>query len=149
VTLAWIATVTATPVLRARLGGSWLTAPAFVAYEVGARICHQRADRSFATMGMPWPVCARCTGLYAGAAAGAALAVLFVSRRRGRAGIASRGIETYRAALVGAGLPTLVLWAAEWSGLAPVGNGLRFAAALPLGGLVAWVVALALGGNVE
>lgn len=35
--------------------------------------CHHRPDRSFFWRGKPFPVCARCTGLYAGYAAGAVL----------------------------------------------------------------------------
>ena len=38
---------------------------------VGSRVCHQRPERSFHTSGVRWPVCARCSGLYFGAACGA------------------------------------------------------------------------------
>ena len=52
---------------------------------VGALVCHQRAELSFALAGQMMPVCARCTGLYAsGAAAGLAawlIAPVFPARR--------------------------------------------------------------------
>ena len=38
-----------------------------------AAVCHQIPDRSFAWAGAPLAVCARCLGLYAGAALAAAL----------------------------------------------------------------------------
>jgi uncharacterized membrane protein len=34
------------------------------------RVCHQRPERSFALLGRPLPVCARCFGLYLGLPAG-------------------------------------------------------------------------------
>src|SRR5262249_27810059 len=41
---------------------------AFVVYGVGAVVCHQRPDRSFHMWTVALPVCARCLGIYAGAA---------------------------------------------------------------------------------
>jgi uncharacterized membrane protein len=41
-------------------------------FSVGAVICHQLPDRSFFWGGQQFPVCARCTGLYASAAIGLA-----------------------------------------------------------------------------
>src|SRR5688500_17600845 len=48
-------------------------------YATGARVCHQRPDRSFVVDGRPMPVCARCTGLYTGAAVAGPLALLLAS----------------------------------------------------------------------
>jgi len=52
--------------------------PAFEAWGIGdgvrsafAPYCHQRVDRSFELAGVVLPVCARCTGLWLGALAGA------------------------------------------------------------------------------
>jgi uncharacterized membrane protein len=45
-------------------------------------LCHQIAARSFYLAGHPLAVCARCTGLYAGFAAGAALYPLMRSLQR-------------------------------------------------------------------
>lgn len=43
-------------------------------YRVGQVVCHQRPERSFHWAGHAWPVCARCAGIYAGAAIGMLLA---------------------------------------------------------------------------
>ena len=40
-------------------------------YEIGSLICHQLPNRSFYFWGAQLPVCARCTGLYVGAAVAA------------------------------------------------------------------------------
>ncbi len=41
-----------------------------IIYETFSRLCHQIQDRSFFVEGNPFAVCARCTGLYVGFAAG-------------------------------------------------------------------------------
>jgi uncharacterized membrane protein len=100
-------------------------------YAAGARICHQRPDRCFWIHGRPMPVCARCSGLYAGAALAAPLALVWAARFSGR-----------RARLVAAAaaLPTLITWSLEMAGLAHPSNIVRFVAALPLGLIAAWLV---------
>jgi uncharacterized membrane protein len=40
----------------------------FAVYVVGSFVCHQRPERSFHLWAHQMPVCARCTGIYAGAA---------------------------------------------------------------------------------
>ena len=47
----------------------------------GARVCHQRPDRSFHLSGRPMPVCGRCAGLYVSGALGL-LAVAIGGRPR-------------------------------------------------------------------
>src|SRR5262249_38310806 len=49
---------------------------AFVIYAMGGLVCHQRPERSFWLWGAQMPVCARCSGIYAGAALAAALALI-------------------------------------------------------------------------
>ena len=56
-----------------------------IVYLSASRLCHQRADRSFHTAGVQWPVCARCSGLYLAAPVGAVAAV--IGRRRLRFGL--------------------------------------------------------------
>jgi len=111
-------------------------APAFTTaiYLTASRVCHQRPERSFHTQAVTWPVCARCSGLYLSAPAGALFAL--VARRR-RARLAPRRI---RQVLVLAALPTLVTLALEWSGALTVTNLWRALAALPLGAAVAWAI---------
>src|SRR6266540_2695250 len=45
-------------------------------YGVGSLVCHQRPERSFHIWGAQLPVCARCAGIYAGAAVAAVAAAL-------------------------------------------------------------------------
>lgn len=103
----------------------WLLFPA------GHFLCHQRPDRSFFVHGRQMPVCARCTGLYVGAAFGAPLAL---------AAAAAMASGRARLILGGAALPTLVTWSLEFAGVVPFSNVARFAAALPLGFAAAWLV---------
>ncbi len=97
---------------------------------VGSRVCHQRSERSFHTSAVKWPVCARCSGLYLGAAVGAWFGFAVRVRRwvRGREVIALLAV---------ASLPTVISWIAEWAFRAPVTNGARAMAALPLGVVIA------------
>lgn len=102
-------------------------------YLFGSFICHQRADRSFHLAAAQLPVCARCFGLYAGAAVVLLIAVLQ------RTGL-KVGPDALRIALLVAAMPTGVTWGAEVLGLWDPGNAVRFAAALPLGAAVALTV---------
>jgi hypothetical protein len=84
-------------------------------------------------------VCARCLGLYLGAIAGGAGALLMAGHQ-GRAYPAVRA----RSAIAAASVPILLTLAGEWMLRLPVGNVMRFAAALPLGATAAWLVTRAL-----
>jgi uncharacterized membrane protein len=100
-------------------------------FPVGAFICHQRPERSFFFHGQQLPVCARCTGLYAGAALAAPIALVSaVAMTRSRA----------RRVLLIAALPTAITWTLEFAGLMPFSKGARFIAALPLGFAAAWLI---------
>ncbi|MDR1988947.1 MAG: DUF2085 domain-containing protein [Acidobacteriaceae bacterium] len=102
-------------------------------YGVGAVICHQRPERSFFVSGVQMPVCARCAGLYAGAAL-AAVAVAMRGRRR------APDRDVLRLALCVAAVPTAATLVYEWStGVMPA-NALRALLAVPLGGVIAWIV---------
>ncbi len=112
----------------------WIAAVVFVpavAFPVGHFICHQRPERSFFFHGHQLAVCARCTGIYAGAA----LAVPFALALA--APLASRRARW----LLGlAALPTAVTWTLEFAGVMPFSNLARCVAALPLGIAAAWLV---------
>ena len=56
--------------------------PALVLYEMFRRVCHQNPERAFYLEGHPFAVCARCTGIYFGFAAGVLLYPLVRSLRR-------------------------------------------------------------------
>jgi len=102
---------------------------AVAVYYAASHVCHQQPARTFHTADTPWPVCARCAGLYLAAPFGALLAL---GRRRPMRGA--------RFALALASLPTVVTIAVEWLDVASVSNLARFLAALPLGAVVAFVV---------
>lgn len=112
-------------------------------YLFGSFICHQKAERSFHLAAAQLPVCARCFGLYAGAAAVLCLAAL---ERAARGGCSTRPLEGWRSAsalravLLAGAVPTAVTWSAEALGFPDPGNAVRFAAALPLGAAVALTV---------
>lgn len=104
---------------------------AAVVYATGARICHQRPDRSFWIHGQSMPVCARCTGLYASAALAAPLALFLAAGLSGRRA---------RYLVTAAALPTIISWGLEMAGLVHPPNMVRAIAALPLGFAAAWLV---------
>lgn len=68
--MAWAAILPVAAFAASFGSGIWGDVAAAV-YGLGHVICHQRPERSFAWGGTAWPVCARCTGLYVGAALGA------------------------------------------------------------------------------
>ena len=96
-----------------------------------AFICHQRPERSFFVDGTQLPVCARCLGLYAGAALAIPFALL-----AGTPPAARRA----RYILLVAALPTALTWTLEFAGAIPFSNAARFIAALPLGCTASWLV---------
>lgn len=95
-------------------------------YAVGARVCHQRADRSFHRHGVQFPVCARCTAIYLSLGVGVLLGWW---RRPSRLPRPDRS----RWAIAAAVVPIAVSLAVEWSGLAEPGNVGRAVSALPIG----------------
>lgn len=123
-------------------GAAWtalvIAAPLFgwsAVYAAAHLVCHQLPQRTFHLAAGPVAVCARCLGLYVGAVAGG-VAALIGTRVWPR--------DRVRSALALAALPTIVTLAAEWLLRWPLTNVIRFAAALPLGLLAAWVVTRAL-----
>ncbi|MGE0704415.1 MAG: DUF2085 domain-containing protein [Vicinamibacterales bacterium] len=117
--------------------GSARTALARLVYGVGSVVCHQRPERSFASWGVTWPVCARCTGIYAGAAA-AALMFLVGKRRISPAA----SIRPWVVVAIGA-LPSMATLVYEWTTGVTPGNVTRLVAGLPIGLGVIAVIALA------
>ena len=93
---------------------------------VGSRICHRRPERSFHTAGVQWPVCARCSGVYVGAAVGVWWGFATACRRW-------IGSGQMRLVLLLAALPTAVSWMLEWGAGVPVTNVVRAWSAVPLG----------------
>jgi len=120
---------------------------AFAVYAAGSFICHQLPARSFHTWAAQWPVCARCTGIYFGAAAAAIVATVRLppSPLRGFGG-PGKPDTTYRARafLAAAASPTAVTLIYEWTTGDTPSNMIRALTGAPLGAAVALVVVQAL-----
>jgi len=139
--ILWSATIFAAAYAGGRMHGAVSSSLAAVVYGIGRVLCHQRPERSFHLWSVQLPVCARCTGIYVGAA-GAALAVL-----TGLAHVDSRAhlSQTTRAArrmvspllaLILAASPALATLVYEWTTGAMPSNGIRAASGVVLGGAV-------------
>lgn len=143
--LAWALMLVLVPFLLAHESGGRVVRTASAgAYVTGSVICHQRPDRSFRLWGVQMPVCARCAGLYLGAAVGALVAGFPSRAGRGTARTASRAV---RMMMLASAVPTGATWLIEAVGWLPFANGVRAAAAVPLGAAVTWVVSLASRGE--
>lgn len=110
----------------------WISA---AVYLVGSLVCHQRPDRSFHVAGGQLPVCARCTGLYLGAAIGLVTWAALARRRSSRW---TRGSAV--TALTATGAPTAMTVVTAWVGVLDPPNVWRAALALPLGVVAGAVV---------
>jgi uncharacterized membrane protein len=133
VATAWLVCLFAAPVLPGWAGA--------ILYAVGSLICHQLPDRSFYLAGYQLPVCARCLGIYVGAACGAALVWMRSRRWENPLPVAP---ATGRLLAFAAAAPTVLTVALEAAGLWYPSNLVRAYAGFPLGGVVAFVVVNAL-----
>jgi uncharacterized membrane protein len=124
----WLGLLMLGPVLPVPVAG--------VLYALASHICHQRPERSFHLFSSQLPVCARCLGIYAGAAAGFLLTAHPLLRHR-----LSR--MSPRTVLCAGATPTLITVVMEWVGVWSAGNNVRAAAGATLGLAVAFVVAQA------
>ena len=133
---AWLLLIVAAPALWVPVAG--------IVYAVGSLICHQIAERSFHLDGAQLPVCARCFGIYGGAAFGGVAGASAVARRLMAAGrqVVGRSRRWMWTAL--AAVPTLVTGVLEWGLGWPMSNVIRAVAALPIGFAVAFVVVSAM-----
>jgi uncharacterized membrane protein len=145
--IAWAAALAVATFAAAQPGrGAAAYLSTAAVYAIGSLVCHQLPSRSFFLWGRQMPVCARCVGIYGGAAL-VALAAFgarrFASRRppSRRAAAASRALVYAALACV----PTAATLVFEWTtGVAP-SNPIRAAAGLVLGATLAALV-LAPGG---
>jgi uncharacterized membrane protein len=110
-------------------------------YAFGRVVCHQLPVRSFHLWGVALPVCARCTGIYAGAA----IMALVVSVRPAAGTIPSP--TAARRLLIAALLPTAITLVYEWTMGAMPANWIRAFAGVPLGAAVVWLIGTMNGGT--
>jgi Predicted membrane protein (DUF2085) len=115
----------------------------FVVYLMGRLLCHQLPERSFHLWGAQMPVCARCTGIYLGAAVAAIVATSrtpHAVRDTARPENVPRSSNPARLALAAAALPTAVTLVYEWTTGQTPANWIRAIAGAPMGAVVAWIV---------
>lgn len=118
----------------------WLPVPvAGVLYLLGGRICHQIAERSWYLDGVQLPVCARCLGIYAGAAVALMPGPWRVHSRAPRDPAYVRRVVILAVALNAATI------AIEWTDVWVVSNGVRAGTGAALGVAVALAILQALG----
>jgi uncharacterized membrane protein len=142
--LAWAALLVLVPFLASRSHASTLgTAVVLGVYGIGSLICHQLPMRSYRLWSAQMPVCARCAGIYFGAAISA---IVFPAAQPFRAARAGVGRPTTlldgspRVSLALAALPSAITLVYEWTTGDTPSNAVRFAAGVPIGAVVAWLV---------
>ena len=124
-----------------------LTAPVLpgwwsaLVYAGASLVCHQRPDRSFEWGAAQFAVCARCTGIYVGAAV-ASVAAACLGTRAAPCDFLGRGPGTRMVLMAGAA-PTIATVVAEVAGGWATSDYTRFVAGLPLGASVVVVLAAA------
>ena len=125
---------------------SFLYVGATAVYGLGTFICHQLPARSFQLWSVQVPVCARCTGIYAGAAI-ASLLASFVGRA---SQVVARAFQQLpRLAILAAVTPTVLTLVYEWSTGQMPANWIRAVAGVPIGAMVTAVVVAATGDQVN
>ena len=112
---------------------------AALVYTVGGVICHQIPERSFHLAGIQLPVCARCLGIYIGAAAAASMHLLG-SLSTNRASWRLLSPRQARRLFVLAAAPTLVTFVLDWAGVWHTSNVVRTIAGVLVGAGAALVV---------
>jgi len=110
-------------------------------YAIGSVICHQRPERSFYLWSHQMPVCARCTGIYVGAAVAV---LLFAARLKPRPperhGARGFGRASARLTLAAAAGPAVATLLYEWTTGVTPSNWIRAASGVCLGAGVAALI---------
>ena len=134
----WVAAIPLGAFAASREGASSVVyAFALGVYAIGRVVCHQLPARSFHLWMTSFPVCARCTGIYAGAAATSILLALTPSP----SAEIRRKIDV-RSLVLMALVSTAGTLVFEWAtGVMPA-HWIRAAAGLPLGAAVAWAIGM-------
>jgi Predicted membrane protein (DUF2085) len=148
--VAWAALLVLTPWVASRPRASDAAAALVLAvYGMGSLVCHQLPARSYRLWSAQMPVCARCAGIYFGAAIAAILAVAPLKRRPmsgavdvygAVVGRRFSGANASRTALIAAVVPTLATLVYEWTTGGVPAHWIRTAAGVPIGAVTAWLV---------
>jgi uncharacterized membrane protein len=129
--VVWAALLFVAPPLT-HAGTALANSLALTVYASASAICHQRPERSFYLLGVQMPVCARCTGIYVGAAV-AAMALAIASIRR------QTRLPSWAIALVST-VPSLATLVYEWTTGDMPSNWIRAVSGAPMGAVVSWLV---------
>jgi uncharacterized membrane protein len=133
--IIWTASLVAAAFVAARPhAGSLSHAFAMAEYAAGSLVCHQRPERSFHMWGVQLPVCARCTGIYVGAAC----ASFAPARRR---------VSRPAILLLAAAAPALLTLVFEWTTGQTPSNVIRAATGFLVGAAVMAVLRGELAGD--
>jgi uncharacterized membrane protein len=141
-TLAWAGSLPAAAFAAAGRADGVAQALAVVVYGLGAWVCHQRPERSFSFESTPWPVCARCAGIYIGAA----LAAAWSLARPARVQPSPRRARPW---LTAAAAPAALTLVYEWLVTSTPSNAVRAASGVPIGAVVTWLLVAALAPTVS
>jgi uncharacterized membrane protein len=131
--IGWALLLALAPLVAARplatpFGGLFL----YAVYILGSAVCHQLPERSFHLWSHQMAVCARCTGIYAGAAIAVIAAPMLQPR--------SMDAHRWRLALAAAAAPAALSLLYEWTTAQMPSHWIRAATGVPLGAVVAWMV---------
>ena len=143
---AWALLLLAAPFAASRPHASPLASVLIVGvYSIGSLVCHQLPERSYHLWTAQMPVCARCAGIYVGAAVAAVFAASFRTAEavRHRRAIVAQGFSPARVARVALALavvPTLLTLVYEWTTGDMPSHAIRAAVGVPIGVVVAWLV---------
>jgi uncharacterized membrane protein len=96
--------------------------------KIGANICHHIPERTIAIRQMTLPVCARCSGMYAGCVTGTVIGLILPAHRR-----IGRGMGLLLSSIVLALCTAIFLAAAEHFGFVHTTNVTRVVLGAPLG----------------
>jgi len=134
--IAWASALPLASLAASRPVSSVVYLLTLTVYAIGSVICHQRPERSFYLWSHQMPVCARCTGIYAGAAVAVLLSPLVrrLQRKLGRSPWGDPWAGPYAATgLALTALPAISTLIYEWTTGVTPSNAIRAATGLCLG----------------
>ena len=144
--IIWMILLIAAPFVASRAHASTLGTLFVVSvYGVGSVVCHQLAERSYHLWTAQMPVCARCAGIYFGAAGSAIGAAIYRTTSLAcRDGLnVAQGSSLATRARLGLALavtPTALTLVYEWTTGQMPAHAIRALAGVPIGAVAAWLV---------